>query len=209
MNRAGNRGLCPRRRSHRGFTLVEVVVSLAVLSLILLATVSALRTFANTQASLDRLNERLDEVRSVSRFLRESLESAVAGQAGESRLTLGGSNAEPAHFLAAAEALEWKSAVMFGENYGGVFILRVAREADDVVLRWREPSIIGRDLTWEDMPSKVLIQAVEYFQVSVRPEFRADWVTGWELTQPPPAVVRLQIRTRGRFWPELIVPVQR
>ncbi len=208
MNRAGSSNLPRRREPRGGFTLVEVVVSLAVLSLILLATVSALRTFANTQSSLDRLNGRMDELRSVSRFLRESLESAVPGQAGDNRLTLGGSNAQPAHFLAAQEALEWKAAVMFGENYGGVLILRVAREADDVVLRWREPTLVRRDLTWEDMPSKVLIRSVEYFQVSVRPEFQADWVTNWDAAQPP-AVVRLQVRTRERFWPELIVPVQR
>ena len=51
---AARSGFLERHPRSRGFTLVEVMVSLAVLSLILLATVSALRTFANTQGSLER-----------------------------------------------------------------------------------------------------------------------------------------------------------
>lgn len=191
-----------------GFTLVEVVVSLAILSLILLATVSALRTFANTQKSLDRVSGRMDEVRSVSRFLRESLEAAVTGETGSGGLTLGASESQPAYFRASAESAEWKSAMSFGERYGGVFIVRVAREGDDLVLRWREPITLVRRTGWEEAPSKVLVSGVQHFEVAVRPEFGLDWEDEW-VRQVPPAVVRFRIRARDRFWPELIVQVQR
>jgi general secretion pathway protein J len=136
------------------------------------------------------------------------VEAAVTGDSGSGGLTLGGSDSQPAYFRASAQAVEWKSAVLFGENYGGVFILRVAREGDDVVLRWREPGNQLRPMPWEDTPSKVLVSAVEEFQVALRPEFRGAWVTGWDQFEPP-AVVRFRIQTRGRFWPELIVQVQR
>lgn len=98
--------------------------------------------------------------------------------------------------------------MLFGEGYGGVFLLRVGREGEDVVMRWRDPAIPVRTAPWGDMPAKVLVRDVEHFTVSVRPEFGADWVGAWD-TFEPPAVVRIQIRTRGRFWPELIVQVQR
>jgi general secretion pathway protein J len=52
------------------------------------------------------------------------------------------------------------------------------------------------------------VREVEEFRVAVRPEFQQAWVSGWEQAEPP-AVVRFQIQTRGRFWPELIVQVQR
>ncbi|MCB1707821.1 MAG: prepilin-type N-terminal cleavage/methylation domain-containing protein, partial [Halioglobus sp.] len=42
-----------------GFSLVEVVVALSILSLVLLATITGLRTLANTQGALDRITERV------------------------------------------------------------------------------------------------------------------------------------------------------
>ena len=65
-----------------GFTLVEVVVALTILSLIMLATVTALRTLANTQGTLERVTARIDEVRTVSGFLRDLMEAAVVGEGG-------------------------------------------------------------------------------------------------------------------------------
>ena len=61
----------------RGFTLVEVVVALTILSLIMLATVTGLRTLANTQGTLERVTARIDEVRTVSGFLRDLMEATA------------------------------------------------------------------------------------------------------------------------------------
>ena len=40
-------------RQSRGFTLVEVIVALGILSLIMLATVSGYRTLGNTASTID------------------------------------------------------------------------------------------------------------------------------------------------------------
>ena len=77
------------RGLHRGFTLVEVVVALAVLSLIMLATVTGLRTLGNTQVAVDRQVDRVSELRAVSSFLRDSFGAAVTGSGGGG-LSLGG-----------------------------------------------------------------------------------------------------------------------
>ena len=50
---------------NRGFTLIEVVVALSILSLLMLAVISALRTFGNTQVSLEKLTDRVDQMRTV------------------------------------------------------------------------------------------------------------------------------------------------
>ena len=55
-------------RAVGGFTLVEVMVALAIFSLVMLATVTGFRTLSNTAATIDRMTDRIDEVRSVSAF---------------------------------------------------------------------------------------------------------------------------------------------
>ena len=52
----------------QGFTLIEVMVALTILSLVLMVTVTGLSTLANTQSAIERMTSRIDEVRSVSIF---------------------------------------------------------------------------------------------------------------------------------------------
>lgn len=205
--------MAPGRATAAGFTLVEVVVSLAVLSLIMLATVTALRTFGNTQAAAERLIERVDEIRSVSGFLRDGLEAAVvAPDAGGGRLSLGPGSAVqiPPYFRGDAQSLEWKAPLMFGESYGGVFLLRVGREDGRLVLRWRPPNDTDRDdgADWSEAPGRVLLTGLEELQLAYRPEFDLPWQEEWS-EEGSPALVRLVIRAGGRFWPELVLRVQR
>src|SRR5690606_6009533 len=77
--RCGGSAMIHRRLSQCGFTLVEIMISIAVLSLISLGVLSAMRTLANTQESLTRTTDRVDEMRQVSQFLRQSLQQAGAG----------------------------------------------------------------------------------------------------------------------------------
>jgi general secretion pathway protein J len=193
----------------RGFTLVEVVVATAVLSLLLLATVTALRTLGNTQAALERHTVRVDEVRSVSGFLRDLMESAVMGEDGGG-LTLGGGSRSSTYFRLFEQGVEWKTSVLFGEAYGGTHIVRVAREADQLVMRWSEPGANGLPPeTWEDTASRVLVREVEDYAVAVREEYDAEWSDRWLEERSAPALVRMQVKASGRFWPDLIMKVQR
>jgi len=193
----------------RGFTLVEVVVSLGVLSLILLATVSALRTFANTQVSLDRMMARVDEVRTVSGFLRDLFEGAVPGEKRGGGLSLGGGSSELAYFEGTATSVEWKAPVLFGEAYGGTMLLRLAAEGGVLKLYWQAPPPRNMRVNWNDRSSRVLIDKVEQFQVSYRSEFNRAWEDSDWTGEGAPALLRLSIKANGRYWPDLIMGVQR
>jgi general secretion pathway protein J len=192
---------------NRGFTLVEVVVALSILSLIMLAVISALRTFGNTQASLERLTDRVDQMRTVSGFLRDTLQSAVVGPRASS-LSLGGIPPESSYFNGDSSSLEWKAPILFGEGYGGTFLVRVGREQDRLVLRWQESPGDDEDIEWDDTPSRDLLQGVEEFSVSYRAEFGEPWQKQWH-EQNSPALVRMGIKAAGRYWPDLILQVQR
>lgn len=186
-----------------GFTLVEVMVAMTILSLVMLITVTGLRTLANTQVAIDRVTDRVDEVRTVSSFLRDTLESAVAGKSGGG-LTLGGDGGEESFFRVLPQAVQWKAIVLFGESYGGSYLVQVAREDKQLVLRWQEPPASGRIADWSNASSRVLIESLDELSVSYRRGLRDGWREEWD-SAGVPQLLKLQIKASGRFWPELIV----
>jgi general secretion pathway protein J len=196
------------QRCHRqsGFTLVEVMVALTILSLVMLATVTGLRTLANTQVAVERLTSRVDEVRTVSGFLRDALESAVV-PVKQSRLSSGGGSSEKIFFVASRESLAWKATVLFGEGYGGSYLVRVAREEDRLVLRWQEPTPSGSPTDWSEAVSRTLVNDLDELKLSFRPNFAGPWVDSIERGSVP-VLVRLQVQAAGRYWPDLIIRVQ-
>ncbi len=193
----------------RGFTLVEVIVSLGVLSLILLATVSALRTFANTQVSLDKVIDRVDEVRTVSSFLRDMLGGAVTGESQSGGLSLGGGSSELAYFEGDSKSLAWKAPALFGEAYGGTLLMRLIKDGRQLKLYWQEPPQGDARIVWSNKNSRVLLSAVETFEVEFKPEHNLEWQRGEWDAPGAPALVRLTIKADGRYWPDLILAVQR
>lgn len=192
-----------------GFTLVEVVVAMAVLSLLMLAVVTGLRTLGNTQVALERKTGRVDEVRTVSGFLRDLMESAIVGSDGGG-LTLGGGDAGSTYFQLVDGGAEWKSTILFGESFGGTYVVRVASEGEDLVLRWARPLPTGEAPdNWDQMPSRVLVRDLEEFEVHAREDFDSEWTDRWVESRVAPALVRMQVKSGGRFWPALIMQVQR
>lgn len=191
----------------RGFTLVEVMVALTILSLVMVVTVTGLRTLASTQAAVERLTERVDEVRTVSSFLRDTLESAVMDAAAISSggLTAGGGGGSGSSFFRISEGgLEWNAVVLFGESHGGNYLLRVSDEEGNLVLRWLEPSFRLRSLDWADAPSRVLAVELEEFQISYQRDPGGPWYQEWD-SAGVPELLSLQVKAGGRFWPELVV----
>lgn len=195
-----------RGRQQSGFTLIEVVVSLAVLSLIMLATVTALRTFANTQGTLNRTMDRVDEVRTVSSFLRDQLEASVRGVDESKGLTLGGAQQDSAYFRGNASTMEWKATVKFGESYGGKFILRLVMEGDSLVLQWIDNPVTIYELDWSGAQSRRLVAGVEEFGLAYRVELGDPWQAALD-EDVVPTMVRVQLKSRGLYWPDLVMVV--
>jgi len=201
-------GMCKRPLlEQQGFTLVEVMVALSILSLVLLATVTGLRTLANTQVAVERVTSRVDEVRTVSGFIRDTLESAILSPE-KSRLSGGGVPGETTFFEVTRHSVAWKSNVLFGENFGGSYLVRVAKEGDQLVLRWQEPTARGLAGDWARADSRVLVKRLEEFDVAYKPDFFLPWSEDYARA-PAPALVRMEIKSDGRYWPDLILRVHK
>ncbi|MEM1153957.1 MAG: prepilin-type N-terminal cleavage/methylation domain-containing protein [Pseudomonadota bacterium] len=202
-----------RRRSRfnaslceNGFTLIEVVIALSILSMVMLATVTGFRTLANTQNTLERMTARVDEVRAISSFLRSSIESSAVGTASAGGLTLGGNSGEEAYFEIQPDALVWKSTIMIGEAFGGSYFLRLAKESDVLTLRWQEPDSSGEPSNWGQAPMRALADGVQIFDLSWRGDYNQPWQREWR-SGDAAAWVRVELKTSNRFWPELIMQV--
>lgn len=189
----------------RGFTLIEMVVSVAILSLIMLATVTALRTLASTQVSLANMGDRNDALRSASTFLRDALAATVVGS-DSGGLSLGGGNSEATVFEIRPETLLWKTTMLFGESAGGSFIVRVAKESEDIVLRWQKPGPRADLNAWNTAPARTLVKDVGEFAVAFRRGAGDDWQTRWD-DRGAPGWVRLRIKAAERYWPDIVVAV--
>ena len=192
----------------RGFTLVEVVVAMAILSLVMLATVSGLRTLAATQSSLEQVAQRNDDLRSVSSFLRGALESAVVGAGIPEGLTLGGGMDEKALFEIRGDTLLWRTVMLMGESTGGSYVVRVGREDDELRLRWTSVSELPADFDWNTAPGRTLVSGLQSFEVAYRRAPDGAWLDEWD-QRGPPGWVRLRIRSAQRYWPDIIAEVAR
>ena len=88
--------------------------------------------------------------------------------------------------------------------------MRIGAEGDQLVLRWLEPDATSpNENKWRDAPSRTLVDHLEEFSAFMRPEYHKDWVNNWEDTSIAPALVRLQVKASGRYWPDLIMQVQK
>ena len=192
----------------RGFTLVEVMVALTIMTLVMLATVTGFRTLGNTQVAIERLTGRVDEMRSVSSFLRDTLNAAVIASGSGDGLSLGGGASEQAIFESWPNSLMWKAVILFGEGFGGSYVVRVAGEGGNLVLRWQEQNPRGELDDWNNTQSRTLVSGLQEFSVAYRREPGGEWFSDWD-RQGTPGWVRMRIRTRDRFWPDLVMQVVR
>ena len=195
--------------SDQGFTLVEVMVALTILSLVMMVTVTGLSTLANTQSAIERMTSRIDEVRSVSTFLRDLLESAASGAAPKKFvLGPGDINGFESYFASGNDFLELDATVMFGERFGGTYLVRIAKEDDQLVLRWQESNGGVAPKDWNDKYSRVMVAQLEEFVVLTRENYRKDWLKDGRVDTDKPLLVMLKVKAAGRNWPDLIVRVK-
>ena len=108
-----------RHGRQSGMTLVEVTVASLIFAMIMLAVVTAMRTFGQSYERLQQLTDQTAQKREVDRFLRQVLRDALP---------------EAGYFDGAAAWLEWVAPVDRVGSAGGLQHLKLEAKGKDLIL---------------------------------------------------------------------------
>ena len=104
------------RRPARGFTLVEVLVATALLALVMLGLLTAMRSFALSEKRIDERIRVDDDLRVGERFLR----SVMATMSPRQRATPAGARKE-LDFAGGASDMRWIGVMPARHGAGGLY----------------------------------------------------------------------------------------
>jgi general secretion pathway protein J len=193
------------QRGNRGFTLVEVVVSLALLSMVMLVLGSAIRGMGASAERIDTRTTSIDEMRVATTFLRQ-IAGRIAGQQAEPPAT-------GLLFSGAANGMSWVGVMpaRFGAAGRHFFRLDVERLDDGsaalvlrfVPWRWEQKTLPD----WSQAQSRVLVRNVADVSFAYGGDgLNQGWLPAWPVEEKKlPPRLRLQLSAAGSQWPPIIL----
>ncbi len=191
----------------RGFTLVEILVVISLLSVVMLALGAAFRTFAQTEVRLDRRLDATDEFRVATGFIRTtlnriSIRKPDPGPASADRKIL---------FGADAQSVAWIGVMPARYGAGGLYYFRIAVENIDnensLVIRFKPCADSTAFPNWGEAESRTLVSNITSFGIRYQDNRVAPdgWAAGWTRTDRPPDRMQILIQTAGADWPPIVV----
>ena len=198
------------RRTGRGFTLVEILVVMTLMSVVMLALGASMRTIAQTETRVDERLARADEMRVASSFLSAILErvsvrkSDVTTKAGASLYL----------FVGAPDAVMWIGVMPARYGAGGRYFFRLALESTGggraLVLRfvpWTGTAVFP---DWNAAASRTLVSHASSLQLEYGDDtdVNAGWVSQWSVADRLPGRIRISVSTVTGAWPYLVIPMR-
>ena len=187
-------------RRQAGMTLVEVTVASVIFAMIMLAVVTAMRTFGQSYERLQQTTALTSQKREVDRFLRQALRDALP---------------ESGYFDGAAGWLEWVAPIDRVGSAGGLQHLKLEARGQNLMLHFAPFDRFGDPQDEPDWGAQVqsvaLHGGLERFRVAYRVRPDLDWTTTPEAKGDNvpegtlPWAVQLQIAAVGQAWPPIIV----
>ena len=188
------------RPAEPGLRPSEVVVASAVSALVMLATVTAFRTFGQAYQRLDQVTAETAKKREVDRFLRASLVDAMNGEA---------------RFEGNTREVSWITPLDRVGSAGGIQHLRLRRRGDNLVLSFapfdpaRDPE---KSPDWGSVVDDyVLLEDVTEMRLRYLPSPQDDWSRSAKLDDDEdlglslPSAMMLELTASGQAWPPLTV----
>jgi general secretion pathway protein J len=198
-----------RRLRLGGFTLLEILVVMSLLSVVMLALGSALRTIGQADERIDQRLRRADEMRVAVAFMRSTLERVSA------RRVMFPPPAKPGVlFAAGTDSVAWIGIMPARYGAGGRYFFRLSLEPTDI-----DSALVIRFAPWVDTPafpdwsraeSRVLVHHVS----SIAMRFQdgqsnpPQWSTDWAANDRLPDRLQLELQTSSGPWPPMSFPMR-
>ncbi len=199
-------------RAESGFTLIEMIVSLALMALIAMLLIQSLQATGLVTRSAQRLAAQ-EEVQLVRGHLRRTLANVVRRRRDGKRVPFLGQGKVLAATIGANAEAERVSEIMVG--------LSAAAAPDGAGFALVEETRISSDAMTGAMTEperEVLLRGIaglrlRYFGVlgqTGSADWQPRWVTAWQRTDRLPTLVEVSVdfpATDARRWPALVLPL--
>jgi general secretion pathway protein J len=201
----------PETPTQLGFTLLELLVVMSLLSVIMVGLMSAMRTMAQTESKIDQRLERLDEIRVARTFLQQTISRVSALKLDAPGAT--GKKIIP--FTATPDSMTWVGILPARPNIGGRHFFRLAIEdtpgGRELVLRFAPwaPDIIAPN--WTNAEARILIKDIQQINIqaqglppsksSLTEPWPQGWQNGWPIADTLPEQLRLNLIDSRGEWP--------
>lgn len=189
-----------------GFTLLEVLVVMALLSLIMLAMNGALRNVGQSGTKIDERLERVDDYRVAVSLLR-SVFGRISARKTAGEVPMG---ATPYLFDGAADSVAWVGVMPARYGVGGRSFFKLAVMESDLVLSYMPYRDDGVAPDWSRAESQVLMRGVTSLQLRYENsrQLPAAWSPDWTEIGFLPSRVGLTMQAAWGTPGELIIPMR-
>jgi general secretion pathway protein J len=194
----------------RGFTLVEVLVAMALLSLLMLGLLTAMRSFAQSGARIDERIRIDDDLRVSERFLR----TVVATVSPRIRPASAGAPRE-IDFYGRGDELRWIGVMPARHGAGGLYRFRLfaqpAGEGVSALALEFFPYVPGFEAPLD--PASVQSRVLAAGAGTVRFRYQDDlargeqWLEDWPHKDRLPRRIDIALPTGHLSWPATVVAV--
>ena len=189
----------------RGFTLVELVIALTLVSLIMLGLLSAMRALGDTGTRLEGRALKADELRLVTAFLRQSL-----GSASPRADPVSGDGTLSVHFEGAGQTLQWLGVMPPRHGVGGLTHMRLGliERGQVLALQYQPFDPLQPQPDWSGIEPHWLVEGVEGFALRYQALEGGQWRSEWSDAAYIPGRVQLAIEDGEGAWPLIVVQLQ-
>jgi general secretion pathway protein J len=195
----------------RGFTLIEVVIATALLSLLLAGLLTAMRAFARSEARIDERIRIDSDLRVADGFLR----GVVATVSPRTRPQAAGAPRE-IDFSGGAEEMRWIGVMPARHGAGGLYRFHLyprpasGEEPAALVLEFA-PFIVGFEAPLDPsaVQSRVMASPIGGVRFRYLDDSAAEeqWHEAWPHADRLPRRIGMQVLGATHPWPEMVVGV--
>ena len=194
-------------KKQQGLTLLEMLIAMMLSSVILVLLFSGIDTIQNSWLQSQRINNEINDLKIVDRFIRGRLEQALF--LSENENTTG-----DIIFKGQANSISYLAPMMTYVGYPGIYEQTLSLQDNKLIFEWK-PYRKSSQNNANDESRRILLEDVSdlrinYYGVTNTESSEspsASWNDHWELKNGIPNLIKIHYKYQEDDIPEIIVPL--